>query len=143
MEIDMNITSWSDQDLESLCLPENHKITFDGYEYWWYHKIHGNKWDLHYINGFKDWKKPYSWLQATLYKWSRELTDRKVKSASSYFYQMKQNLERTKEVMSISNNKKLKTKVKIRLIRELMPQETVQYVADVLKISRQAVHRHL
>ena len=44
---------------------------------------------------------------------------------------------------SISNNKKLKTKVKIRLIRELMPQETVQYVADVLKISRQAVHRHL
>ena len=56
---------------------------------------------------------------------------------------MKQNLEKTKEVMSISNNKKLKTKVKIRLIRELMPQETVQYVADVLKISRQAVNRHL
>jgi len=24
-----------------------------------------------------------------------------------------------------------------------MPKETVQYVADVLKISRQAVHRHL
>jgi len=78
-----------------------------------------------------------------LYKWSKELTDRKVKSASSYFYQMKQDLQRTKEVMSISNNKKLKTKVKIRLIRELMPKETVQYVADVLKISRQAVHRHL
>jgi len=139
----MNITSWSDQDLESLCFPENHKITFDGYEYWWYHKLHGNKWDLHYINGFEDWKKPYSWLQSWLYRWSKELTDRKVKSASSYFYQMKQNLERTKEVMSISNNKKLKTKVKIRLIRELMPQETIQYVADVLKISRQAVHRHL
>ena len=37
----MNKTSWSDQDLESLCLPENHKITFDGFEYWWYHKLHG------------------------------------------------------------------------------------------------------
>ena len=62
----MNITSWSDQDLESLCLPENHKITFDGYEYWWYHKMETNGsyitstvlktgkslviW-LHYING--------------------------------------------------------------------------------------------
>lgn len=143
MEIDMNITSWSDQDLEALCNPENHKITFDGYEFWWYHKIHGNKWDLHYVNGFEDWKKPYSWLQSALYKWSKELTDRKVKSAESYFYKMKQDLEKTKEVMAISNNKKLKTKVKIRLIRELMPQETIQYVADVLKISRQAVHKHL
>tara|TARA_R100001086_G_scaffold212467_1_gene128384 strand:+ start:28 stop:285 length:258 start_codon:yes stop_codon:yes gene_type:complete len=79
MEIDMNITSWSTEDLESLCIPENHKITFDGYEYWWYHKLHGNKWDLHYINGFEDLKKPYSWLQYNLYRWSKELTDRKVK----------------------------------------------------------------
>tara|TARA_R110002153_G_scaffold128218_1_gene276139 strand:+ start:949 stop:1251 length:303 start_codon:yes stop_codon:yes gene_type:complete len=98
---------------------------------------------LHYINGFEDWKKPYSWLQAALYKWSKELTDRKVKTASSYFYRMKQDLENTKKVIEISNNKKLKTKEKIKLIKELMPKETVQYVADVLKISRQAVHRHL
>ena len=139
----MNKTSWSTKDLESLCIPENHKIIFDGYEYWWYHKIHGNKWDLHYINGFEDWKKPYSWLQTALYRWSKELTDRKVKTASSYFYQMKQDLENTKQVMDISNNKRLKTKEKIKLIMELMPKQTVQYVADVLKISRQAVHRHL
>ena len=143
MEIDMNITSWSDKDLESLCVPENHKITFDGFQYQWYHKIHGNKWDLHYINGFADWKKPYSWLQATLYNWSKELTARRIKSSTSYFNEMKQTLALTKQVIEIGNNKKLKTKVKIRLIRELMPKETVQYVADILKISRQAVHRHL
>ena len=139
----MNITSWSDKDLESLCVPENHKITFDGFQYQWYHKIHGNKWDLHYINGFADWKKPYSWLQATLYNWSKELTARRIKSSTSYFNEMKQTLALTKQVIEIGNNKKLKTKVKIRLIRELMPKETVQYVADILKISRQAVHRHL
>ena len=143
MEIDMNITSWSDKDLESLCIPENHKITFDGFQYQWYHKIHGNKWDLHYINGFDDWKKPYSWLQATLYNWSKELTSRRIKSSASYFNEMKQTLALTKQVIEVGDNKKLKTKVKIRLIRELMPQQTVQYIADVLKISRQAVHRHL
>ena len=143
MEIDMKITSWSDKDLETLCNPENHKITFDGFEYWWYHKLHGNKWDLHNISSFEDWKKPYSWLQATLYNWSKELTDRRVKASSSYFYKMKQELAMTKQVMDISNNSKLKTKVKIRLIRELMPDQTVTYLADVLKISRQAIHRHL
>jgi hypothetical protein len=139
----MNITSWSNKDLESLCIPENHKITFDGFQYQWYHKIHGNKWELHYINGFDDWKKPYSWLQATLYNRSKELTIRRIKSSTSYFNEMKQTLALTKQVIEIGNNKKLKTKVKIRLIRELMPKETVQYVADILKISRQAVHRHL
>jgi predicted ArsR family transcriptional regulator len=56
---------------------------------------------------------------------------------------MKQTLALTKQVIEVGDNKKLKTKVKIRLIRELMPQQTVQYIADILKISRQAVHRHL
>jgi hypothetical protein len=114
MEIDMNITSWSDEELELLCNPENHKITFDGYMFWWYHKIHGNRWDLHYIEGFEDWKKPYSWLQTWLYKWSEELTERRVKAASSYFYEMKQNLEATKKlwILAIIQNLKLKLKLK-------------------------------
>lgn len=143
MEIDMNITSWSDDELELLTRPENHKIVFDGYEFWWYHKTHGNKWDLHCINSFDNWKKPYSWLQTWLYKWSKELTDRRVKAASSYFYKMKKNLEATKEVIEISKNKKLKTKDKIKMIQELLPNESITYIANVLKISRQAVHRHL
>lgn len=143
MEIDMNITSWSNEELELLCKPENHKIIFDGFEFWWYHKIHGNKWDLHYIEGFEDWKKPYSWLQEWLYKWSKELTDRRVLAASSYFSEMKKNLEATKQVMDISNNPKLKTRIKIKMIQELLPNESITYIANVLKMSRQAVHRHL
>jgi len=139
----MNVTSWSNEELELLCKPENHKITFDGFEFWWYHKIHGNKWDLHYIEGFEDWKKPYSWIQTWLYKWSKELTDRRVKAASSYFIKMKKNLEATKQVIDISNNKKLKTKQKIKMIQKLLPNESITYIANVLKISRQAVHRHL
>lgn len=143
MEIDMNITSWSNEELELLCNPENHKIIFDGHSFWWYHKIHGNRWDLHYINSFDDWKKPYSWLQTWLYKWSKELTDRKIKMANSYFNEMKKNLKASKQVMEISNNPKLKTKVKIQMIQELLPNESVTYIAKVLNLSRQAIHKHL
>lgn len=139
----MNITSWSDKDLEALCIPENHKITFDGFEYWWLHKIHGNKWELHYIGGFDNWRKPYSWLNEWLYKWSQELTDRKIKASSIYFNKMKESLESTKQVMEISNNKRLKTKDKIKMIQELLPEESITFIANVLNISRQAVHRHL
>jgi hypothetical protein len=143
MEIDMNITSWSTQDLESLCNPENHKITFDGFEFWWYHKIHGNKWELHCVKGFEDWKKPYNWLHANLYKWGQEITERKVKASERYFNEMKSSLEATKKVIEISNNKKLKTKTKIKMIQELLPNESITYIANVLNISRQAIHRHL
>ena len=143
MEIDMNITSWSNEELELLCKPENHKITFDGFEYWWLHKIHGNKWELHCIEGFDNWKKPYSWLNEWLYKWSRELVDRKIQSSNLYLNKMKESLESTKQVMEISNNKRLKTKDKIKMIQELLPEESITFIANVLNISRQAIHRHL
>jgi hypothetical protein len=143
MEIDMNITSWSNKDLEALCVPENHKITFDGFEYWWLHKIHGNKWELHYVEGFNDWKKPYSWLKEWLYKWSKELSTRKIESSSMYLNKMKESLESTKQVIEISNNKRLKTKDKIKMIQELLPEESITFIANVLNISRQAIHRHL
>jgi len=143
MEIDMNITNWSNKDLESLCIPENHKITFDGFEYWWLHKIHGNRWELHCIEGFDNWKKPYSWLNEWLYRWGQELTTRKIKASSVYLNKMKESLESTKQVMEISNNKKLKTKDKIKMIQELLPEESITFIANVLNISRQAIHRHL
>lgn len=139
----MSKTSWSNKDLALLCIPENHKITFDGFQYQWYHKIHGNKWEIHFIEGFDSWKKPYGWLHYSLHKWSKELATRQIDSSESYFEDMRKTLLLTKEAIKISKNKKLKSKAKIKLIKELMPQETVQYIADILNMSRQAVHRHL
>jgi len=56
---------------------------------------------------------------------------------------MKESLESTKQVMEISNNKRLKTKDKIKMIQELLPEESITFIANVLNISRQAIHRHL
>jgi len=139
----MNITSWSNKDLEALCIPENHKITFDGFEYWWLHKIHGNKWELHCIEGFDNWKKPYSWLNEWLYQWGQELAARKIKASAVYLNKMKESLELTKQVVEISNNKRLKTKDKIKIIQGLLPEESITFIANVLNVSRQAIHRHL
>jgi hypothetical protein len=40
------ITSWSDEDLEKLSNPNNHRIRWDNIEYHWEHKINGHKWNL-------------------------------------------------------------------------------------------------
>ena len=72
-----------------------------------------------------------------------ELSLRKIESSSMYLTKMKESLESTKQVLIISNNKKLKTKDKIKMIQELLPEESVTFIANVLNISRQAIHRHL
>lgn len=72
-----------------------------------------------------------------------QLIDRKIKASSIYLNKMKESLESTKQVMEISNNKRLKTKDKIRMIQELLPEESITFIANVLNMSRQAVHRHL
>ena len=51
-------TSWSDDDLSSLCRIENHKIVKDrDSNYRWYHKL-GGVWGVHSIWVFDDYRKP-------------------------------------------------------------------------------------
>lgn len=138
---DMIKTSWSDSDLEKLTNPKNHRIRFDGYEYVWEHKIN-KSWERHAIHNFEDYKRPYVSLQSWLWNWSKELMERKMKQASDYFKDMETYLKNTKKVLEIKNGP-YKTKKKIQMIQELMPSETVTFIADVLDISRQAVHKHI
>ena len=134
-------TSWSDNDLEKLTDPKNHRIRFDGYEYVWEHKIN-NSWERHAVNNFEDWKRPYASLQYWLWNWSKELMERKMKYANEYLKHMKAYFKNTQRVVEIKNGP-YKTKRKIEMIQELMPSESITFIADVLDISRQAVHKHL
>jgi hypothetical protein len=137
------ITSWSDEDLEKLSNPNNHRIRWDNIEYHWEHKINGHKWEPHCIDGFEDWKKPYHYLRYWIYQWSKELADRRIKLSESYFYKMGETLKVSEKVIEISNNEKLKNKEKIRLVRELLPNESVTFMSSVLGLTRQCVHKHL
>ena len=138
-----DMTSWTDKQLELLCKPENHKITFDGCEYRWYHKIDGNKWDLHSIYAFKEWKKPYGWLKWALGSWAKELEARRKDAAKEHFKDMQSYLYKIEQAKVIASNDKLKTKEKIKAVKELLPEESVTFIATLLNLSRQAIHKHL
>jgi hypothetical protein len=139
----MTITSWSDEQLEKLCDPKNHRIRYDGFEYWWEHKLVSNNWDIHYLEGFEDYKAPYHWLQFWLHKWANELSERKVKTSKTYLKEMKKYLKATEKAIEIANSPGIKTKTKIEMIQELLPNESITAIADMLKISKQAIHKHL
>ena len=58
-------TSWSTEDLKTLTQVDNHKIMFDGYEYYWIRKLKDD-WERHFIHNFEDSKKAFHYLKFTI-----------------------------------------------------------------------------
>lgn len=139
----MSKTSWTDEELEKLCDAKNHRIIYDGFEYWWEHKVLSNNWDLHYLEGFGDSKVPYYWLNVWLNKWANELVERKINSSKSYLKEMKEHLKSMGQAIEIAESPGIKTKTKIEMIQELIPNQSITAMAAMLKISKQAIHKHL
>ena len=131
----MNRTSWSDSDLDKLTNRENHRIIFNGIEYVWEHRLK-NKWELHSVYLYKEYNILYSNLKFWLHNWRKELDQRRAK------YDILKNLQQTDKAIKIANGS-YTTKKKVELVIELMPNESVQYIADILKVTRQAVYKHL
>jgi len=138
-----DMTSWTDEQLETLCKPENHKIIFDGYEYFWHHKLNGNKWEIHSVYSFDNWKKPYSWMRWALGAWAKELAQRREDAVSTHFKSMKSYLNKVEQARLIASDSKLKTKDKIAEIQKLLPEESITAVASIMNMTRQAIHKHL
>ena len=65
-------TSWSTEHLQSLTQIKNHKILFDGYEYYWVRKLE-DKWERHFILNFTNKKKAFHYLKYNIRKWQEEL----------------------------------------------------------------------
>ena len=68
-------TSWSTEDLQTLTQVDNHKIMFDGYEYYWIRKLKDD-WERHFILNFEDSKKAFHYLKFTIGMWQQELNKR-------------------------------------------------------------------
>ncbi|QBA63664.1 hypothetical protein [Muriicola soli] len=129
------MTSWSDKELEALCDPNNHKIRFDGYDYWWYHKING-KWELHSIKEYENYQKPYSYLEYWRNLWERELISRRRIA-------MKKKLSLEKKIWDICAVLEYETYQKVLEIHKLDPTLTNKEIAAMLSVSQQLVGRYL
>lgn len=138
-------TSWSNDDLKKLTNPLNHRIIYDGYNFVWEHNIN-DKWELHCIKLFNDYKKPYSWLMECISNWSKEIKERELKESRQHFKQMFKDLK-IKQNISIAINEiakehHTKTKEKIKMIRNINPNLSSLEIAEILGISKRAVNKY-
>ena len=139
----MDKTSWTTEQLSALTFYENHKVIYDGYNYIWFHKLEPNKWELHSIKEFENLIDAYSWIHYCIAKWTKELYERKKEASFKYLANMKSELYITEQAYNIAKDTQLKTKQKVSLILDLLPETKSSDIAKMIGVSKRVINKHI
>ena len=116
---------------------ENHKIKYDGYDYWWYSKK-GDEFTIHCIQPFYNVKM----LLSNIYFWISKYHTMSI-SNDEYLDIMLKELFLDVKIKEISNNKTIKNKDKIKQILTIKPHIKPKELVDLLEVTKMAISKHL
>ena len=134
-------SKWTLEELESLTKIKNHRIMFDGYEYYWVRKLN-EKWERHFILNFKTKEKAFSYLKYNIGKWRKELLKLKNKLENNASYK---DLERILDVQVKTYkivNSGMPTIERINHIRLVNEGITVSELSNLLDVKSSIIYRH-
>ena len=134
-------SKWTLEELESLTKIKNHRIMFDGYEYYWVRKLN-EKWERHFIINFKTKEKAFSYLKYNIGKWRKELLKLKNKLENNASYK---DLERILDVQVKTHkivNSGMPTIERINHIRLVNEDITVSELSNLLDVKSSIIYRH-
>ena len=134
-------SKWTLEELESLTKIKNHRIMFDGYEYYWVRKLN-EKWERHFIINFKTKEKAFSYLKYNIGKWRKELLKLKNKLENNASYK---DLERILDVQVKTHkivNSGMPTIERINHIRLVNEGITVSELSNLLDVKSSIIYRH-
>jgi len=134
-------SKWTLEELESLTKIKNHRIMFDGYEYYWVRKLN-EKWERHFILNFKTKEKAFSYLKYNIGKWRKELLKLKNELENNASYK---DLERILDVQVKTYkivNSGMPTIERINHIRLVNEDITVSELSNLLDVKSSIIYRH-
>ena len=135
-------SKWTLEELESLTKIKNHRIMFDGYEYYWVRKLN-EKWERHFILNFKTKEKAFSYLKYNIGKWRKELLKLKNELENNASYK---DLERILDVQVKTYkivNSGMPTIERINHIRLVNEGITASELSNLLNVKSSIIYRHL
>ena len=135
-------SKWTLEELESLTKIKNHRIMFDGYEYYWVRKLN-EEWERHFILNFKTKEKAFSYLKYNIGKWRKELLKLKNKLENNASYK---DLERILDVQVKTYkivNSGMPTIERINHVRLVNEDITVSELSNLLDVKSSIIYRHL
>lgn len=127
---------FSNREIDNLSRPYNHKILFDGYDFWWY-SYKKDKWELHCIKPFKNYKKAIEYLKYWLQKY--------VLMISNYNESINKITNDVIDQVRIYDiaNSNMKTIDKIYEIYTIKPFASQVELSEYLNISKMAISKQL
>lgn len=120
-------------ELKILQQPLNHKIEFDGYDYWWYSNLNG--WRLHCIKPFDSHLKALYFIKYWLFKYSEM-----VANNDATFDKMINDVINQVEIHNIAKSD-MKTLKKVELMLEINPRLTQVEISELLDKSKMAISK--
>jgi hypothetical protein len=128
---------FSNEEIKQLAKPNNHKIKFDGYDYWWYTKING-KWDVHCIEPFKTHLKAIKAIKYWLVQYAKMDAENEMT-----FEKMVNNVMDEVRIYDIANNTNLKTIDKVVAILNINPYLNQVELAEYLNVTKMGICKQL
>ena len=135
-------TSWSTEDLKTLTQVDNHKIMFDGYEYYWIRKLKDD-WERHFILNFEDSKKAFHYLKFTIGMWQQELNKRLEITVRAKSYKELERMLYIQEKTTKTVNSVLPTIEKINHIKLINEGISAEKLSSLLKVKKSIIYRHI
>ena len=135
-------TSWSTEDLKTLTQVDNHKIMFDGYEYYWIRKLKDD-WERHFILNFEDSKKAFHYLKFTIGMWQQELNKRLEITVRAKSYKELERMLYIQEKTTKTVNSVLPTIEKINHIKLINEGISAEEPSSLLKVKKSIIYRHI
>lgn len=135
-------TQWTTEELESLIQINNHRIMFDGYEYFWVRMLE-DKWERHFILNFSNKRKAFSYLKYNIGKWNKELLKRKDISDRITSYKELETILHTQEQTHKILNSEMPTIEKINHLRLVNNEVSATELSKMLDVSSSMIYRHI
>ena len=135
-------TSWSTEDLKTLTQVDNHKIMFDGYEYYWIRKLKDD-WERHFILNFEDSKKAFHYLKFTIGMWQQELNKRLEITVRAESYKELERMLDIQEKTTKTANSVLPTIEKINHIKFINEGVSAEELSGLLNVKKSIIYRHI
>lgn len=127
---------YTKSELKKLSDIENHKIIYDGYEYWWY-SVKDKEFTLHCIIPFNDYKT----LLINIKVWIRKY--HKLSIGIDCVDLMIQDLLLDVKIKNIAKDNNIKTNNKIKQILVLKPNVKNKELCSLLSITKMAISKQL
>lgn len=127
---------FNNREIDNLSRPHNHKIQFDGYNFWW-HSYKKDKWELHCIKPFSNYKKALEYIKYWLQQYALMISN-----DNDAINKITDNVIDQVRIYDIVNSNK-STFEKICDIYAIKPFATQVELGEYLNISKMAICKQL